>query len=46
MDFSLDEYAVLFPISLISFGLKTISLDIKMATPACFLGSFLLYIFA
>ena len=37
--FSFDEYEVSFPY-LINFGLKSILLDIRMATPVCFLGPF------
>ena len=37
--FSFDEYEVSFRY-LINFGLKSILLDIRMATPVCFLGPF------
>lgn len=46
MDFSYDEYEVCpSPTLLIDFGLKYILLDIKLATLACFLGSFAWKIF-
>ena len=35
-----DEYEVSFLISLIDFSVKSILLDIKIVTPACFLGPF------
>jgi hypothetical protein len=40
--FFFDEYEVSFPVSFINFGYKSILLDIRMATPACFLRWFAL----
>jgi hypothetical protein len=40
VDFSFDEDEVSFPILLKTFCLKLILFDIRMATPACFLGLF------
>lgn len=45
--FPFDEYAVSFPVFfLITFGLKSILPDIKLAVTLCFLGSFLWNIFS
>ena len=40
VDISFDKYKMSFLISLINFGWKSILLDIRIATPACFLGPF------
>jgi hypothetical protein len=39
-DFFFDEYVVFFPFIFDNFGLKSILLYIRMATPACFLEPF------
>jgi hypothetical protein len=40
LDFSFDEYEVIFPSLLITFGWKSILLDIRVPTLACILGPF------
>ena len=39
-EFSFDEHEISFSIFLINFCLKSILLDISIATPACFSGPF------